>query len=64
MDFKYSVNVRVSRFRRELNTWMRFLEKEPKNTIYLTRNNKVVISVISPHQYEKLRLEQMLINNE
>jgi hypothetical protein len=55
--FNYGVNVPISRFRRELNSWMRFLEKNPENTIYLTKNKKAVICVISPQQHENLRLE-------
>lgn len=54
--FNYGVNIPISRFRRELNSWMRFLEKNPENTIYLTKNNKVVFSAISPEQHEKLNL--------
>lgn len=54
--FNDGVNVPISRFRRELNSWMRFLEKKPENIIYLTKNNKVVISVISPQQHERLNL--------
>jgi PHD/YefM family antitoxin component YafN of YafNO toxin-antitoxin module len=55
--FKYIVNVPVSRFRRELNAWMRFLENEPENTIHVTRNNKVVLIAISPQRYEREKLE-------
>ena len=52
--FKYGVNVPISRFRRELNSWMRFTEKNPENTIYITRNNKVVYVAVSPLHYENL----------
>ncbi len=54
---KYGVNVPLSRFRRELNTWMRFLDNEPENTIYITRNNKVVYVTISYQHYQRLMLE-------
>ena len=52
--FKYNINIPLSRFRRELNAWMRFIEINPEKTIYLTRNNKVVTAVISPIAYDKL----------
>ena len=52
--FKYSVNIPLSRFRRELNSWMRFLDNEPENTIYITKNNKVVYVAISQLKYENL----------
>ena len=52
--FKYSANVPLSRFRRELNSWMRFLDNESENTIYITRNNKVVYVAVSPLHYENL----------
>jgi len=54
--FNYNVNVPVSRFRREPKTWMRFIEKNPEITVFLTKNNKVIISAISPQQYKKLNL--------
>ena len=52
--FKYGVNVPISRFRRELNSWMRFIDKNPENTIYITKNNKVVSVAVSPLHYERL----------
>ncbi len=54
--FKYSVNIPLSRFRREHNTWKRFFDKNPDNTINLTRNNKVITVVITPRSYEELEI--------
>ena len=55
--FEYSVNIPLSRFRRELNTWMRFLDGEPDNAIYITRNNKVIFVAVSPQRCEREKLE-------
>ena len=48
------VNIPISRFRRELNTWMLFLKQHPENPVYITRKNKVVLVAISPLKYEEL----------
>ena len=52
---QYKVNVPLSRFRRELNSWMRFIDNNPENSIMLTRNNKVVAAVVSPSRYKELK---------
>lgn len=52
---EYNVNVPISRFRRELNTWMKFIDENPENSIMLTRNNKVVAVVVSPSRYKELK---------
>ena len=52
--FQYEVNVPLSRFRRELNSWMRFIDKNPKNSIMITRKNRVVAVVVSPSRYSEL----------
>ena len=54
MTFKYGVHIPISRFRREINSWIRFIDKNPDNTIYITKNNKVISVVVSPMYYEKL----------
>lgn len=53
--FQYEVNVPLSRFRRELNSWIRFIDKNPENSIMLTRNNNVVAVVVSPSRYKELK---------
>ena len=52
--FDYEVQVPISRFRRELNRWMRFIETNPENPIILTRNNIAIAAVISPSSYKEL----------
>ena len=41
---KYSFSIPLSRFRRELNTWMRFIDKNPNNMkreLFMKRNDRI-----------------------
>lgn len=51
--YDYEIQVPISRFRRELNTWIRFIGKNPESSIILTRNTIAVAAVVSPSWYEK-----------
>ena len=53
--FIYEINVPLSRFRRELNAWMRFNEKNPESSIILIRNNIAIAAVVSPSRYTELK---------
>jgi len=53
--YQYEVKVPLSRFRRELNSWMRFIDENPHNSIILTRNKQVVAAVVSPSRYKVLK---------
>lgn len=55
LDFNYSVLIRMSRFRRELNQWLRFIQNNPESKIVVTRNNKHVGVLIPPSTYSKLK---------
>ena len=48
------IRVPQSRFRRELNKWLRYLENNPLDTIYVTRNKKDIGVMISPEQFHTL----------
>lgn len=47
----------ISRFRRELNKWMRFIENNPEEVLFLTRNKIKDGVITSPEWYEKVRKE-------
>lgn len=53
--FDHEQQVPLSRFRRELNSWMRFFEKNPEKVIILTRNNITVSTIVSPSRYKNIR---------
>ena len=55
LDFNYSVLIRMSRFRRELNQWLRFVQNNPESKILITRNNKHVGVLIPPSTYSKIK---------
>lgn len=53
LDFNYSVLIRMSRFRRELNQWLRLVQNNPESKIVVTRNNKHVGVLIPPSTYRE-----------
>jgi len=55
LDINYSVLIRMSRFRRELNQWLRFVQNNPESKIVVTRNNKHVGVLIPPSAYSKIK---------
>jgi PHD/YefM family antitoxin component YafN of YafNO toxin-antitoxin module len=50
-----SVLIRMSKFRRELNQWLRFVQNNPESKIVVTRNNKHVGVLIPPSTYSKIK---------
>ena len=54
-DFNFSVLIRMSRFRRELNQWLRFVQNNPESKITITRNNKHVGVLIPTSTYSKIK---------
>ena len=55
LDFNYSVLIRMSRFRREFNQWLRYVQNNPESKIVVTRNNKHVGVLIPPSGYSKIK---------
>lgn len=55
LDFNYSVLIRMSRFRRELNQWLRFVQHNPESKIVITKNNKHIGVLIPPSSYSKIK---------
>ncbi len=51
LDITDSVLIRMSRFRREFNQWIRFVQNNPESKIVITRNNKHVGVLIPPSTY-------------
>lgn len=45
----------MSRFRRELNQWLRYIQKNPESKITVTRNNKHVGVLIPPSTYSNFK---------
>ncbi len=41
----------VSKFRRELNKWMRYINNHPDEVIHISRNKKRVGVIMSPELY-------------
>lgn len=52
---KNEVTIPISRFRRELKKCMRFINKNPDNVIFITKNKINVGVVLSPERYESMR---------
>ncbi len=55
LDFNYSVLIRMSRFRRELNQWLRYVQNNPESKIVITRNNKHVGVLMPPSTDSKIK---------
>jgi len=45
----------MSRFRRELNQWLRYVQNNPESKIVVTRNNKNVGILMPPSTYSKIK---------
>jgi len=61
LDFNHSVLIRMSRFRREFNQWLRYIQNNPESKIVIARNNKhvgVLIPRSTYREYKKSVLKQ------
>jgi len=59
LDFNYSVLIRMSRFRREINQWLRYVQNNPESKIVITRNNIHVGVLIPPSTYSKIKKAEL-----
>ena len=48
------VKIPLSRFAREMNQWMRYINNNPDAVIYITRNKLDYVVFMSPTLYESL----------
>jgi len=48
------VKIPLSRFAREQNQWMRYINNNPDDVIYITRNKLDYVVVMSPKLYDSL----------
>lgn len=51
------ISVPHSRFRRELRKWMRFIENNPDEVVYITINKIEVELLISPEKFDLIKHE-------
>lgn len=54
------IKIPLSRFRRELNKWVRYIKNNQEDVIYITQNNKIFGVILSPNRYNTII---NLINN-
>jgi len=47
----YKVRIPISRFKREIKKWVRYIKDNPEHVIYITRNNIDIGAFISPTLY-------------
>ena len=59
LDFNYNVLIRMSRFKRELNQWLRYVQNNPESKIVITRNNKHIGVLIPPSTYSKIKKAEL-----
>ena len=45
------ISVPLSRLRRELNKWMRVIDKDPSIVLFITRNHIKTTAIISPSHH-------------
>lgn len=55
MDITSPILIPVSRLRRELNKWIRVIDKTPNTVLYITRNQIKTTVLVSPSYRENLR---------
>lgn len=55
MDITSPILIPVSRLRRELNKWIRVIDKTPNTVLYITRNQIKTTVMVSPSYCENLR---------
>jgi len=49
------LEVPISRLRRELNKWIRYIDNNPDTIIYITKSNIRLGVLMSPKHYKKIK---------